>query len=144
MKVFGHPVHLVLVHFPSALFPMDVICSALFLATGETLFGHASVCAAVGGAALGWIAVVFGFIDLIRIPGTRTDAMRRALIHGSINTSTVVAYTVFAFLALKYYPAMTANSVSLLVMKCAVVGGMIIGNFLGGNLVLKDRIGMIE
>ena len=143
MKVFGHPLHMMLVHFPSALFPMDVICSALLLATRDALFSHASVCAAVGGAAFGWIAVVFGFIDLIRIPSVRTDAMRRALIHGSINTSAVTAYTIFAFIALRHYPA-SGQSLSLLVAKCIVVGGMMAGNFLGGNLVLKDKIGIIE
>ncbi len=143
MKVFGHPLHMMLVHFPSALFPMDVLCSALFIATGDILFSHASVCAAAGGAAFGWMAVVFGFIDLIRIPASRTDAMRRALIHGSINTSVVIAYSIFALIALKHYPA-PDQSLSLFVAKCIVVGGMMAGNFLGGNLVLKDKIGIIE
>ncbi len=143
MKVLGHPLHIMLVHFPSALFPMDVLCTALFIATGNILFSHASVCAAAGGAALGWMAVVFGFIDLIRIPAARIDAMKRALIHGSVNTSVVIAYTIFAFIALRQYPAVE-QSLSLLVAKGIVVGGMMAGNFLGGNLVLKDKIGMIE
>jgi uncharacterized membrane protein len=144
MKVFGHPVHIVLVHFPSALFPMDVICSALFLATRDALFSHASVCAAVGGAVFGWLAVVFGFLDLIRIPGARAGAMRRALIHGSINAGAVIAYTVFAGIILRHYPAMPDQTVTLLVAKSIVVGGMMVGNFLGGNLVLKDKIGVID
>ena len=142
MKIFGHPAHIILIHFPSALFPMDVFCSALFLLTGEILYAHASLCASVGGAALGWIAVVLGGIDLIRIPAGKTSAVKRALIHGSINTSVVIAYSVFAVLALRH--SSSEHSVLFAGAKGLVVMGMMVGNFLGGNLVLKDGLGMIE
>jgi len=53
-------------------------------------------------------------------------------------------YTVLAFIAFKNYPSLPYATVSVLVFKAALVGFMMTGNYLGGSLILKDRIALEE
>src|SRR4051812_4857972 len=98
MKILGHPLHVMLIHFPSALFPMELLSYGIYYFTGNDSFATASLYALVAGSALGWLAVVTGAIDLLKISPDRTKVMNKALIHGSINTSVVLAYSVFAWI----------------------------------------------
>lgn len=83
MKLFGHPVHLMLIHFPAALFPMELVCYFIFYKTGNSSFGNASFYATFGGVLLGWVAIVTGTIDLIIIKDDGA-VQAKALIHGTI------------------------------------------------------------
>ncbi|HTA26967.1 MAG TPA: DUF2231 domain-containing protein [Bacteroidia bacterium] len=141
MKVLGHPIHMMLIHFPSALFPMEFVCYCIYYFTGQVSFAQAAFYAMAGGVGLGWVAVLFGAIDLIKIPADKTEVMKKALLHGSINTTVVIIYTVFFYSLYKKYPMLPPASIGLTVTKAGVIGAMIIGNFMGGRLVLKDRIG---
>ncbi len=70
--------------------------------------------------------------------------MQKALIHGGINVSVIIVYTIFAYSAYKKYPALPVASLSLLIIKGALVSLMIIGNYIGGSLILKYKIGIEE
>src|SRR6476620_11479925 len=101
MKIFGHPIHIMLIHFPSALFPMDLACSAIFLYTKDASFTTASFYSMAGGVMLGWLAVIFGVFDLLNVFKNKPAAMKKALWHGGINSTVVLAYTILAFLQYK-------------------------------------------
>lgn len=144
MKLFGHPLHIMLIHFPSALLPMDLFCYAVYFYTGQTSFAFASFYALAGGVMLGWAAVLFGALDLIKIPADKPQALKKALLHAGINISVILVYTVLAWMAYKSYSAMVKATVPLLAIKAALVGLMVIGNYLGGSLILKDKISVEE
>ncbi len=144
MKIFGHPLHIMLIHFPSALLPMDFVCYAIYFYTLQTSFAFASFYALVGAVAIGWVAVLFGTLDIIKIPAEKTRTMQKALLHGSINTSVIIVYTVLAYSAYKKFPLLPHATFILLAVRGALVGFMIIGNYLGGSLILKDKIGIEE
>lgn len=141
MKILGHPVHIMLIHFPSALLPMDLICSALGYYTGNTSFTDASFFALAGGAVFGCLAVVTGTFDLIGLM-EKPLAMKRALIHGGINATVIIVYAVLAFRAWKQFPALTQDTMGLLILKASLITFMIVGNYLGGSLILKHRVGL--
>lgn len=140
MKIFGHPIHIMLVHFPSALFPMDLACSLLYLYKNDVSFTQASFYAICGGVILGWAAVVFGLFDLINIFKNKPGSMNKALLHGGINSVVVIAYTCLAFMQYANYPNVRPDSYEIIAAKTVVVSFMIAGNFFGGSLVLKDRV----
>lgn len=144
MKLFGHPLHIMLIHFPSALLPMDLFCYAVYFYTGQTSFASASFYALAGGVILGWAAVLFGALDLIKIPADKLQALKKALWHAGINISVIIIYTVLAWIGYKNYPAMSKATVPLLAIKTVLIGVMMIGNYLGGSLILKDKIGVEE
>ena len=141
MKVLGHPIHVMLIHFPSALFPMELVCYFIYYFTGQLSFANAAFYAMAGGVGLGWLAVCFGAFDLIKISPDRTEVMKKALIHGGINITVVIIYTIFFYSLYKNYPVLPSASLGLVIVKALVIVGMITGNFLGGSLVLKDRVG---
>ena len=144
MKIFGHPLHLLLIHFPSALFPMETVCYALFYFTGAASYGEAAYYAAIGGVGLGWLAMLFGAWDLIKIPPERDTVIKTALIHGSINGAVLIGFSVFAFAAFKKFPELSPARFSVLVIKALLLMAMLVGNYLGGQLVLKYKIGIKE
>ena len=142
MKFLGHPIHIMLVHFPAALLPMDLVCYFLFFYTGNTSFAEASYYAMAGGAILGWLAVIFGAFDLLKIPQENPQIMKTALMHGGINIVIITAYSVLAFMAYKRYPNLPEATVVILIVKALLNLSMIAGNWFGGNLILKYKVGV--
>ncbi|MEO6735929.1 MAG: DUF2231 domain-containing protein [Ginsengibacter sp.] len=133
-----------LIHFPSALLPMDFVCYGLFYYNHQASFGYASFYALAGAVIAGWAAALFGILDILKIPTHKTDAMQKALIHGGINVSVIIVYTVLAYSAFKKYPTLPDASLSLLIAKAFLVSFMIIGNYIGGSLILKYKISIEE
>src|SRR6185437_2066424 len=144
MKIFGHPIHIMLIHFPSALFPMDLVCYFLYYYYGNTAFAQASFFAMAGGVILGWTAVMFGALDLTGISAKNEVVMKKALIHGGINATVVIVYTVLAYSVSKKYPESADASLPLLIVKFLTVNFMIVGNYIGGSLILKHKVGIEE
>jgi uncharacterized membrane protein len=141
MKLFGHPVHLMLIHFPAALFPMELVSYFIFYKTGNASFGTASFYAAFAGALLGWAAIITGATDLVMIKNN-SALQAKALVHGTINSIVVITYSVIAFKLYKDYPATALPTVTLLIVKAVVNVLMIVGNYLGATLVLKYKMGV--
>jgi len=142
MKIFGHPVHVMLIHFPSALFPMDLVCSIIAYAFGITSFVDASFYAMAGGVILGSMAILAGATDLLGVAKEKPRLVVKVLIHGSINTTVVIGYSVIAFIAYKNYPQLLPDSLVMIAVKGALVTFLFVGNYFGGNLVLKEKIGV--
>ena len=140
MKILGHPVHIMLIHFPSALFPMDLACSIISNYTGRSGFLEASFYAMCGGTVLGWLALLFGFFDLLKVYESKPAVMKYALIHGGINTTVILIYSILTFIQYKRYPELESDTVMLLFIKGLTISFMIIGNFIGGSLILKHKV----
>jgi len=140
MKLFGHPLHIMLIHFPSALFPMDFVCSLIAYCTGIKPFAEAAFYALTGGSVLGWLAIMAGTFDLIHIMNNKPSAMKNALIHGGINTAVLIAFSAIAYVTFQKYPLVDSTNLPLLIFKGALIVFMLWGNLLGGNLILKDKV----
>ena len=143
MKLNYHPPHLILVHFPAALFPMEFVCSVIAVYRHDLTFSYAAFYALGGGVLMGWLAVMFGFADLVRSRDEKQNARSTALIHGSINTIMLIGYSVLFFLQWRA-PEITYASTPLLLLKGLLLFLLIAGNYLGGQLVLKHKIGTIN
>lgn len=142
MKLFGHPIHMMLIHFPSALFPMDFVCSLLTFYYGVNTFINTSYFSLIGGVVLGVLAIITGAADLIGIVNNKPSVVKKALIHGGINTLVISAYSILAFSAFKQYPNIPSDNLTILITKGCLVTFMFLGNYIGGSLILKDKIGL--
>jgi uncharacterized membrane protein len=140
MKVLKHPIHLMLIHFPAALFPTELIFYYIYYRTGNTSFADASFYSMCAGVMLGWLATITGAIDFIVMETTLTEAKTKALIHGFINTTIVVIYSILACVMYEKYPDLPAATVMMLGAKAILNVLMIGGNYLGGTLILKYKI----
>jgi uncharacterized membrane protein len=144
MKLLGHPLHIMLIHFPSALLPMDFVCSLIAFQSGNASFAHAAFFALAGGVVLGILALITGGYDLIHVAENKPLALKTALIHGGINGTVIMVYCVLAFRAYKAFPNLTVDSIGILILKGSMVTLMIAGNYFGGSLILKHRVGISD
>jgi uncharacterized membrane protein len=139
MKLFGHPLHMILIHFPSALLPLDLLFSIVSVCGGpvepvQIMFFTAAA------VVLGWLAVLTGTLDLLTMVRQKNEAVTRALVHGCVNGVVLTGFTLFVLISCKTYPHVPADSMVKLVIKGALVLVLGFGNYLGGSLILKHRV----
>jgi uncharacterized membrane protein len=139
-RLFGHPVHMMLVHFPAALFPLSAIAAVIAFIMKDNilaLFNFYIICT---GTLIGCLALVFGLIELLQI-GNQKKPMNIALVHGGLNTIWLSAFSVIGGTQLGLYPDIPVPALIQVFAQLIVSAAMIYSNFLGGELVLRYNIG---
>ena len=129
-----------LVHFPAAMFPADLLLAYLYKITGTPSMTMASFYFLEAGVLFGWLAAVAGFLDLIPLGEHNPRAFKKAFIHGSIQVVVLISYTWLAFLKFKEYPSVNPDLNSIIGLKTGLVMLLIFGNFIGGELILRDKV----
>jgi uncharacterized membrane protein len=136
-KLFGHPIHQMLVVFPLGLLVMGVVFDIIYKVTGNTGFTHAAYWNIGAGIITGLLAAVFGFWDWLAIPsGTRAKAI--GLWHGAGNVVIVILFAIHWMLR-RDNPAYAPDTVAFALELIALAGGAVTA-WLGGELV--DRLGV--
>src|ERR1041385_3983238 len=96
-KLFGHPIHQMLIVFPLGLLATSFFFDIAWLATKRPGLGIAAYWMIVAGVIGGLIAAVFGLIDWLAIPrNTRAKAI--GLWHGGGNLVVVILFAVSWFM----------------------------------------------
>ena len=142
MKIFGHPLHMMLIHFPTALLPMDALFSFFAYYNKDSSFLLAAYYCLIAGILSGGLALVTGIIDLLLIKKDNKVAIGTALIHGFINGIVILFYGIFAYRSWQQFPQLSMPSLPGLVLKLALLSILFVGNYLGGKLILQHRIGV--
>lgn len=135
-KLFGHPIHPMLIVFPLGLFVTSLIFDFIRYGTGDgtwSLVGFYMIGAGIIGALL---SAIFGAIDWWAIPqNTRAKAL--GLWHGLGNVVLVVLFIISWFLR-RGMPAQAPTSA--FVLSIIGVGLGAVTGWIGGELV--DRLGI--
>ena len=137
-KLFGHPVHQMLIVFPLGLLATALAFDALTLATANGYWSELAYWMIAAGVVTGLLAAPFGFIDWLAIPaGTR--AKRIGAVHGAGNVVVVLLYA-FSWLTRSGAPA----APPALAYIVAFAGGALAlcTGWLGGELVDRLAIGV--
>lgn len=142
-KVLGHPIHSMLIHFPSALFPTALVFDLLAVYFHDNLLAGTAFYMWAAGLVGGCGALIFGAIDYYRIPATH-KAWGQASLHALLNIVWLCLFTVIVALRIKQYPNFQAVTLSILITTIIGVLGLIFSNYLGGELVFKHKIGIEE
>jgi uncharacterized membrane protein len=138
-KLFGHPIHPMLVVLPLGLFIMAVVMDIAFYVTGRPGLAAVSFWNIVGGIAGGLLAAVFGLIDWLAIP-SRTRAKAIGLYHGVGNVVVVALFAVSGYLryqVAEFFPSVAALAIGAVALLLGVVTG-----WLGGELVDRLAVGV--
>jgi uncharacterized membrane protein len=135
-KVFGHPIHQMLIVFPLGLLGMAVIFDIIRLFDGSATLGVAAFPMIGAGVITGLVAALFGFIDWLAIPAN-TRAKSIGARHAVGNVVVVVLFAVSWWLRRgdTAHPPTSAFVLALIGLGLALVTG-----WLGGELV--DRLGV--
>lgn len=135
-KLFGHPIHQMLVAFPLGVLGMSLFFDLIGLGTNRPALLNASFYMIAAGIISGLLAAVFGLIDFLGITaGTR--AKRIGLLHGCGNVVVVALFAVSWWLR---RPAPSTPGTLPIVISAVAVGIALVTGWLGGELV--DRLGV--
>src|SRR5687768_6027279 len=90
-KLFGHPIHQMLIVFPLGLLATALMFDVVQLVSGNGYWSEIAYWLIGAGAVMGLVAAPFGFVDWLGIPsGTR--AKRVGALHGAGNVVVVLLY----------------------------------------------------
>ena len=135
VKLFGHPVHQMLIVFPLGLLGASVIFDIIQRVWGGG-WSQAAWYMSAAGVVGGLLAAVFGLIDWLGIPA-RTRAKRVGLLHACGNVVVLVLFAA-SWLLRRDTPADSSGLAFVL-----EVAGLLLAcvtGWLGGELV--DRLGV--
>jgi uncharacterized membrane protein len=137
-KLFGHPIHQMLIVFPLGLLAMALIFDIIHLVGGNGYWSEIAYWMIAAGVLSGLVAAPFGLIDWLAIPaGTR--AKRIGALHGSGNLVVVALYA-GSWLMRRGAPQDPMTTAYVL----SFAGGMIalVTGWLGGELVDRLAVGV--
>ena len=137
-KLFGHPIHQMLVAFPLGLLATALAFDVIHLVTGNGYWSELAFWMIAAGVVTGLLAAPFGFIDWLAIPaGTR--AKRIGALHGVGNVIVVLLYAA-SWLLRSNAPAQP----DMLAYGLSFAGGglALITGWLGGELVDRLSVGV--
>lgn len=136
MRLFGHPLHPMLVVFPLGLLITSLIFDIIYLGTGDGVWTNIAEYMIGAGVLGGLLAALPGFIDWLAIPaGTRAKAI--GLWHAVGNVVVLVLFIISWFWRL---PSPATTGAGPIVLSFIGVGIGAVTGWLGGELV--DRLGI--
>ena len=135
-KLFGHPVHPMLVVFPLGLLITSLIFDLIRMGTGDGTWSLVAFYMIGAGIIGGLLSAIFGAVDWLAIPqGTR--ARNLGLWHGLGNVLVVLLFIV-SWLMRREVPAQPPAGAFILSLVAVPLGA--VTAWLGGELV--DRLGI--
>jgi len=137
-KLFGHPIHTILIVFPLGLLATSIIFDIINLATGNGYWSAIAYWMIYAGIIGGLTAAIFGLIDWLAIPrGTRAKAV--GLLHGLGNAVVILLFIGSCLLRrdVPSEPSTLALALSFLGAGLATITG-----WLGGELVNRMGVGV--
>jgi uncharacterized membrane protein len=135
-KLFGHPIHQVLVVFPLGLFATAVLFDIIRLVTQSGIWSTVAFYMIGAGIIGGLAAAIFGLVDWLAIP-PNTRAKRIGRLHGLGNLVVLVLF------ALSWYLRQSApETPDVVALALSILGALLsfVTGWLGGELV--DRLGV--
>jgi uncharacterized membrane protein len=94
VKVFGHPVHPMLVSFPIAFYTATLACFIVYSLRGDLFWFRAAYALNIAGVVMALVAASAGFIDLIFGIPANTDAKRHGYQHMGLNLAALAFFAV--------------------------------------------------
>lgn len=139
-RILGHPIHSMLVHFPSALFPISWLFDFIAWYLNDTYLANMAFYLLGLAVLSAMAALIFGAIDYFAM-ATQTKAWKIASIHALLNILWIIIFgTIWGVEAMQFHD-IRISGITLLMIKGITVLGMIISNYLGAELVYRYHVG---
>jgi uncharacterized membrane protein len=139
-KLFGHPIHQMLIVFPLGLLATALVFDVVQLVSGNGFWSELSYWMIAAGIISGLLAAPFGLVDWLAIPW-RTRAKRIGAVHGAGNVVVIALYGL-SWLMRTGNPAVP--EIPALAMSFLGGGLALITGWLGGELVDRLAVGVDE
>ena len=136
-KLFGHPVHPMLVPFPIACFVGALLTDLTYWRTAEMQWANFSIWLITFGLLFGGLAAIAGMIDF---SSRQVRAQRPAWPHAIGNVVVMVLELVNAFVHSRdAYTSVVPTGLTLSVVSVLI---LLVTAWLGGSLTYRHRVGV--
>lgn len=142
VKIFGHPIHPMLVGYPIALYTATLVAYIIYAANNDPFFFKAAVAANLAGVVMAAITALPGFIDwAVGVPST-SPAKGHGLRHMLLNVTALVLFIINAIIHTGNWdkPSGAGSGIilSLLGVLCTVGAG-----YFGWTMIQDDHVGVV-
>ncbi len=142
LKIFGHPVHPMLVAFPIAFYAATFAAYIAYQVTADIFWFRVGFVANVAGVVMAVIAAIPGLIDWAKAIPNDSQAKQTGLIHMVLNTLSLLVFAVAAVINYnKWYESLPNLGSTLLLTGLGVISTLAAG-FYGWTLVQKYHVGV--
>lgn len=141
VKIFNHPLHVMLVGFPVAFYTATLVAFIMYHCQLHMFWFKVGVLANLAGVAMAALAALPGFIDWLAIPSSK-GAKKTGMYHMFCNVGALVLFAVNLFL--QYPKIHDTQPESILPIVLSAIGFCLTlaAGFLGWTLVQNHHIGV--
>jgi uncharacterized membrane protein len=143
VKIFGHPMHPMVVAYPIAFYTSTLVAFVVYAASGDPFWLKLAIAANIAGVVMAVVAAIPGFLDwALGIPsGTR--AKTHGLRHLILNVSALILFAINMLAYAGEWESPTGVSVTLGITLSAVgVLLTVAAGFHGWMLIQDDHVGV--
>ncbi|HEU5330900.1 MAG: DUF2231 domain-containing protein [Thermomicrobiales bacterium] len=143
VKLFGHPIHPMLVAYPIAFYTATLVAYLIYQFGGQPQFWfRVAIAANIAGVVMAVLAALPGFIDwAMGIPGD-TEAKQVGLRHMLLNVVALVLFIVLAVLNTGKWDATTPGALAGIVLALVGVLLTIAAGAHGWTLIQTHHVGV--
>jgi nitrite reductase/ring-hydroxylating ferredoxin subunit/uncharacterized membrane protein len=138
-SIQSHPIHPMLVGFPIALWVAGFIFDLIGARGSNAGLWAAGFYSVIGGCVGAVLSAAAGVIDLLYTVPPESSARNRGLLHGGLNTFTLLLFIYVAYRLGSPSAAPDGATLSLMAIGVVVLA---ISGWLGGTLVYRNQIGI--
>lgn len=141
VKIFGHPIHPMLVAYPIALYTSTLVAYIIYEANKDPFFFKAAVAANIAGVVMAAITALPGFVDwAVGIP-SGTPAKSHGLTHMLLNVTALVIFIINAIIHTGNWsrPSGTGSGLILALLGVLLTVG---AGFYGWTMIQNDHVGV--
>lgn len=139
-RIFGHPIHPMLIPFPVAFFIGAFVTDIIYTQTAYLMWQYFSIWLITGGLIMGGLAAVAGFVDYFA--NRRIRALRPATPHMLLNVLAMILSLVNAFVHSRDgWQAVVPTGI---ILSGIVVLILLVSAWLGGSMVYRHGVAVVE
>lgn len=141
IKIFGHPVHPMLVAFPVAFYTAAMVCFIVYNINADAFWFKMGLAANIAGVGMAILAAIPGFIDWLNIPKD-SPAKKTGATHFIFNDIALILFAVNLFMIYNQWNVAVPELYYALPLTTAGFACTIAAGFLGWTLVQKHHVGI--
>ncbi len=142
LKIFGHPIHPMLVAYPIALYTSTLVAYLIYIVGHDTFWFKVAVVANIAGIVMAAVTALPGFLDwAIGVPNA-SPAKAHGLTHMLLNVAALLLFVVNAILHTGQFLSAAPEGAWGFVLALIGVGCTVAAGFFGWTMVQTDHIGV--
>lgn len=142
VKIFGHPVHPMLVAYPIAFYTSTLVSFIVYAVTNDLFWLNLGIAVNLAGVVMAAVAAVPGFVDwAVGIPRD-AKAKRIGLIHMSLNVGSLVLFLINLLVYFDNWNGPKVGAATGIILSLIGVGLTVAAGFFGWSLVQDHHVGV--